>query len=86
MKAFLIFLNICLAGGIFWSILKQAKTPQVNEDEYFFRKSEKEVRNAPAPKAEAQTRKKSDAPDTRDSELSIRKVSEGNIFDPADRG
>lgn len=84
MKAFLIFLNICLAGGIFWSVLKQARTPQVNEDEYFFRKTEKNVEKAPAkPAAAAQTRKKSSVPETRDSAVSIRKVVDGNIFDPA---
>ena len=84
MKAFLIILNICLAGGIFWSFLKQAQTPQVNEDEYFFRKTEKDKKKSPA-KAEAAAgpRKKTSVPETRDSSVSIRKVVEGNIFDPA---
>ena len=86
MKAFLIFLNICLAGGIFWSLLKQAQTPQVNEDEYFFRKTEKDKDKKKTP-AKTDTgphsQKKSIVPETRDSAVSIRKVVEGNIFDPA---
>ena len=84
MKTFLIFLNICLAGGIFWSVLKEAKTPQVNEDEYFFRKTEKD-RKKPAAKNDTASRsqKKSVAPETRDPAVSITKVVEGNIFDPA---
>ncbi|MBO4490234.1 MAG: hypothetical protein J5944_02615 [Lentisphaeria bacterium] len=82
MKAFLIFLNICLAGGIFWSLLKQAETPQVNEDEYFFRASEKEKKKTPA-KTETVSRKKEPVPETRSAEVSVRRVVEGNIFDPA---
>ena len=82
MKTFLIFLNICLAGGIFWSLLKQAEMPQVNEDEYFFRASEKEKKKAPA-KTETASRKKTAVPETRETGLSIRRVVEGNIFDPA---
>ena len=84
MKVFLIFLNICLAGGIFWSVLKEARTPQVNEDEYFFRKTEKDRKKASAKTdAPAPSRKKTAVPETRDSAVSIRKVVEGNIFDPA---
>ena len=82
MKAFLIFLNICLAGGIFWSLLKQAETPQVNEDEYFFRASEKEKKKTPA-KTETAARKKTPVSETRDADISVRKIVEGNIFDPA---
>lgn len=84
MKAILIILNICLAGGIFWSLLKQAQTPQVNEDEYFFRKTEKDRKKAPAKTdASLPSRKKTSVPETRDPAVSIRKVVEGNIFDPA---
>lgn len=84
MKTFLIILNIILAGGIFWSVLKEAKAPQVNEDEYFFRKSEKDGKK-PAAKTETTSRaqKKSAVPEARDPAVSIRKVVEGNIFDPA---
>ena len=84
MKAFLIFLNICLAGGIFWSLLKQAQTPQVNEDEYFFRKTEKDRKKAPA-KTDmgAASRKNNSTTEARNTALSVRKVVEGNIFDPA---
>ena len=82
MKAILIILNLCLAGGIFWSLLKQAKTPQVNEDEYFFRKSEKELKSTSA-KPEAVSRKKGEVPESRDLQASIRRVVDGNIFDPA---
>ena len=86
MKTFLIVLNICLAGGIFWSLLKQAQAPQVNEDEYFFRKTEteKDRKKAPA-KTDTGSRppKKTSTLEARDPAVSIRKVVEGNIFDPA---